>query len=73
MSALGANVEIGLEIGLEESLAAAGALAPQPFGAYAALLVITGVADRASGAAGWEIAVLALEPGHAGIDCKRSR
>ena len=55
--ALGADVEVGLEIGIEDGLAATGALGPEAFGADSLLLV--GVVVGA-----FELAVLALEPGH---------
>ena len=55
--ALGADVEIGLQIGVEDGLAAAGTLGPEAFGADALFFVAV-----AFGA--FEFAVLALEPGH---------
>ncbi len=55
--ALGADVEVGLEIGIEDSLAAAGTLCPEAFGADSLLFVAVVVGA-------FELAVFSFEPGH---------
>ena len=53
--ALGADVQVGFEVGLPDGLAAAGALDPEALSAYTFFLVVV---------RGFELAVFALKPGH---------
>jgi hypothetical protein len=53
--ALGADVEIGLQIGIEDGLPTARALGPETFGANSFFFVVRGL---------WAIVVFALKPGH---------
>src|SRR5208282_1659423 len=55
--ALGTDVEVGCEVGIEDGLAAAGTLGPEAFGADSFFFVPISLGA-------FELAVLAFEPGH---------
>jgi hypothetical protein len=57
--AFGANVEVGLEVGIKDGLAAAWTLGPETFGADSFFFVSVAVGT-------FEFAVFALKPGHKG-------
>ena len=69
--ALGANLQVGLEFGLEKKLAAARAFHPQALGAHVLHAPIGTIPASRSVFRSGIIAVLALEPRHIEPNCKR--